>query len=84
MIEPLAYGYLSESVQRELSNEYQHDRVKMVFKNLCVLWLWTKVATALEELGKAKCLKLLVRKRKIFRLRIEIDFKIMREGEVVY
>ena len=25
--ETLAYGYSSESTQRELSNEYQHDRV---------------------------------------------------------
>ena len=36
--------------QRELSNEYQHDRVKMVLKNLCILVLWTKVALALEGL----------------------------------
>ena len=34
-----------------LSNEYQHDRVKMVFKNLCVLVLWTKVPSALEGLS---------------------------------
>ena len=34
----------------ELSNEYQHDRVWMVFKNRCVLELWTKVASALEGL----------------------------------
>ena len=34
MTETLAQGYTSESTQRELSNEYQHDRVKMVFKNL--------------------------------------------------
>ena len=27
--------------QRELSNEYQHDRVLMVFENLCVLVLKT-------------------------------------------
>ena len=25
--ETLAYGYLSESTQQELSDEYQHDRV---------------------------------------------------------
>ena len=30
-------GYPSESAQWELSNEYQHDRVKMVFKILCLL-----------------------------------------------
>ena len=27
MTETLAYGYSSESTQRELSNEYQHDQV---------------------------------------------------------
>ena len=37
MTETLAHGYSSESICRELSNEYQHDRVQMVFKNLCVL-----------------------------------------------
>ena len=46
----LAHGYSSESTQQELSNEYQHDRVYMVFKNLCVLVLWTKKASALEGL----------------------------------
>ena len=35
--ETLAHGHQSESTQRELSNKYQHDRVKMVFKNLCIL-----------------------------------------------
>ena len=29
---------------------YQHGRVKMFFKNLCALVLWTKVASALEGL----------------------------------
>ena len=32
MAETLAHRYSSESTQRELSNEYQHNRVKMVFK----------------------------------------------------
>ena len=50
MVETLANGYSSESTQRELSNEYQQDMVKMVFKNLCVLVLWTKEASALEGL----------------------------------
>ena len=36
MPETLAYGYSSESAQQKLSNEYKHDRVKMVFKNLYV------------------------------------------------
>ena len=30
MTETLAIGYSSESTQRDLSNEYQHDRVWMV------------------------------------------------------
>ena len=31
MTETLANGYSYESAQRELSNEYQHDRIQMVF-----------------------------------------------------
>ena len=50
MTETLAYGYSSESTQRELSNEYQHDRVWMFFEKLCVLVLWVKVSSALEWL----------------------------------
>ena len=50
MCETLAIGYSSESTQRELSNEYQHDRVGMVFKSFSILVLWTKVASALEGL----------------------------------
>ena len=50
-LKPLANGYSSESAQQELSNEYQHDRVLMVLKNLCILVLWAKVATALEGLS---------------------------------
>ena len=45
-----ANGYSSESSQGELSNEYQHDRVWMIFKNLCILVLWMKIASALERL----------------------------------
>ena len=48
--ETLANGYSYESTQWELSNEYQHDSVKMVFKNLCIFVLWMKVASALEGL----------------------------------
>ena len=51
MTETLANGYSSESTQRELSNEYEHDRVWMIFKNLCILVLWMKVASALEGLS---------------------------------
>ena len=50
MTETLAYGYSSESTLRELSNEYQHDRVQMVFKDFCILVLWTKVTSASEGL----------------------------------
>ena len=47
--EALAHGYSSESTQRELSNEYQHDRVQIVIKNLCILVLWMRVTLALKE-----------------------------------
>ena len=46
-------GYSSASTQRELSNEYQHDRVSMVFKDFCVLVLRMKVASALEGLRRS-------------------------------
>ena len=48
--ETLANGYSSKSTQRDLPNEYQHDRVSMVFKRFCILVHWTKVALALEGL----------------------------------
>ena len=48
--ETLAYGYSYESTQWELSNEYQHDRVWLVFRNISVIVLWTKVASASEGL----------------------------------
>ena len=50
MTETLANGYSSESTTRELSNEYQHDRVVMIFKDVCVLLLLTNVGSALEGL----------------------------------
>ena len=54
MTETLAYGYSSESTQQEFSNEYLQDWVLillMVFKNLCILVIWSKVAyKALEGL----------------------------------
>ena len=43
-------GYSSESTQGELSNEFQDDRLLMVFKKLCVHVLWMKAATELEGL----------------------------------
>ena len=48
--ETLAYWYSFESTQRALSNEYQHDRVEMISKNLCILVLWPRVASAFEGL----------------------------------
>ena len=53
MTETLAYGYSSESTHLELSNGYQHDRVEMVFKDLYILVLWMKVASALGGLKLA-------------------------------
>ena len=50
MTETLAYRYSYESTQRELSNEYQHDRVSMVLKDFFIFLQWTKVASALEGL----------------------------------
>ena len=46
-----AHGYSSESNQQELSNEYQHDKVWMVFKDFCILMRWTRVASALDSLN---------------------------------
>ena len=50
MIESLANGYSSERDQQELSNEYQHIRVWMAFKNVCVLVLLIKEVSALKGL----------------------------------
>ena len=50
MTETLPYGNSSESTQRELTNEYQQDRVKMVFQKSCLLVFWMKVASALKGL----------------------------------
>ena len=46
MIETLANGYSSDSAQQELSNEYQHDRVKMIFLTFCFFVHWTKLTSA--------------------------------------
>ena len=50
MIETLEHGYSSENTQRELSNDYQHDRVSKVFKIFASLCLGKKLASALEGL----------------------------------
>ena len=57
MTETLAHGYSSESSQRELSNEYQREQVSMVFEDICVLVIWTKVTTVL--IGSVKYAKLI-------------------------
>ena len=44
MTEALAHGYSSDHAHWKLSNEYQHDRVYMVFKNRCVIVVRMKVA----------------------------------------
>ena len=53
MTETLANGYSYESAQRELSNQYQHDRVQMVFKICYVIAYYTKVVSALKGLKLA-------------------------------
>ena len=45
MTETMTHGYSS---QRELSNEYQHDRVKMIFIIFRFFVHWTKVTSAAE------------------------------------
>ena len=47
MTENLAHWYSSEGTYLDLSNVYQHDRVKIEFKNLCILMHWMKLASAL-------------------------------------
>ena len=44
--ETKANGYSSDGTQRELSNEYQYDRVWKTFKIFCVFAPLTKVASA--------------------------------------
>ena len=50
MTETLANGYSSDSAQQELSNEYQHDRIKMIFIIFCFFVDWLKVTSASEGL----------------------------------
>ena len=58
MTRTLASGCSSNSTNlKELSNEYQDGRVKMVFKNLWVIALWTNVALALEGLNTTRVYK---------------------------
>ena len=50
MTETIANGYSSESTQRDLSNEYQHERVKKIFIIFCFFVHWPKVTSAAEGL----------------------------------
>ena len=58
----MANGYSSESTQRELSNEYQHDRFYMVFKDFCIFVHWANVTSALEGLNKDMIIEMLHKK----------------------
>ena len=79
----MANGYSFESTERELSNEYQHDRVSMVFKRICVLVLWMKVASALEGVKPygAKWSMLLSRVTNKFTFISPVDYGIYLEME---
>ena len=66
MTENLAHGYSSESTEQERSNEYQHDRVYMIFKDLCIRVLWMKVALALEGLTVSKFLNPYLKNRIVY------------------
>ena len=48
-IETQANGYSSESTSRERSNEYQHDRLKMVFKSFVAYLANTKWCKKLNQ-----------------------------------
>ena len=56
------------------SNKYQHDWVKMIFKNLCVLVLWIKVAlvlkglTLVSQLGRYKMMQKTWKRLKLWQL----------------
>ena len=68
MIETLAHWYSSESAKLALSNEYQYDRVRMVFKNCCVLVLRMKVALALKGLKGLLFMCTLLEKRLVMNI----------------
>ena len=48
MTEIIANGYSSDSTQQELSNEYQQDRVKMIFIIFCFLYIGRKLTQQLK------------------------------------
>ena len=74
MTETLTYS--SESAQRQLSNEYQHNRVKMVFKHFCILVLLTNVALALEGLSGVGMKELNDERATIFRYRSSFKLEV--------
>ena len=49
-METLVYVYVSDSTPNELSNEYQHGMVWMIFINVCLIVHWPKIAPASEWL----------------------------------
>ena len=51
MTETLANGYSSESTRRELSYEYPHDLVLMIFIIICFFVHWTKITSAAKGLS---------------------------------
>ena len=51
MTETHANGYSSESTQQELSYEYPHDLVWMIFITFCIAANWTKITSASEGLS---------------------------------
>ena len=55
MTETLVNGYLSDSTQQELSNEYPHDSVKMIFKNLCVIVLLKVSSLSITRINFKAC-----------------------------
>ena len=76
MTETLVNGYSYESTQRELSNEYQHDRALMVFKNICVLVLWMKVDPYQMKLEKPRNSQEFSRKITVFPGNSQLDLVI--------
>ena len=57
MTQTLAYLYLSDSNQQELSNEYQHDRVKIMFKYFLVMFLEQKCTLKESEIFDCECME---------------------------
>ena len=73
MFETLSHGYSSQSTQRELINECQHDRVKKVFKNVCILVIWTLECEDLDEsslsIGRVRLIMSMIAQSILMRVR---------------